>query len=204
MTTQHFTVFDTETTGLDPQTGARVLELAVVRIDAEGNEIDAWSTLCHPGDGVELGATEIHGITADMLAGAPRFADVVGNFVETVRGSILMAHNAPFDLAMLRNEFRLAGLVWPEHQVGDTLVAARKLIPGLRSYKLTALAEHLGIRFEGEAHTALADTRVAAHLATRLLALTPGKVWPDTTMVPWPVAVPGELHNRPVAVPTLF
>jgi DNA polymerase-3 subunit epsilon len=198
MNQQHFTVFDTETTGLDPQTGARVLEIAVVRIDAFGNEIEAWSSLCNPGDGVELGATEIHGITADMLVGAPRFADIVGNFVETARGSILMAHNAPFDLGMMRNEFRLAGLAWPEQQVGDTLVAARKLIPGLRSYKLTALAEHLGIRFDGEAHTALADTRVAARVATHLLSLTPAKVWPDTSSVAWPVAVPGKAHARSV------
>jgi DNA polymerase-3 subunit epsilon len=200
MTNQHFTVFDTETTGLDPRTGARVLELAVVRIDADGNEIEAWSTLVHPGDGVELGATDIHGITADMVVGAPRFADVVGNFVTTARGSILMAHNAPFDLSMLRNEFKLAGLLWPEHPVGDTLVAARKLMPGLPSYKLTALAEHLGIVFTGEAHTALADTRVAARLATHLLGLTPNKVWPDTTSVAWPVAIAGDLMSRAVPV----
>jgi DNA polymerase-3 subunit epsilon len=199
MTTQHFTVFDTETTGLDPKTGARVLELAVVRMDADGNEIEAWSTLCNPGDGVELGATEIHGINADMIVDAPRFADVIGNFVSTARGSILTAHNAPFDLGMLRNEFRLAGLVWPEQQVGDTLVAARKLIPGLRSYKLTALAEHLGIRFDGEAHTALADTRVAARVATHLLSLTPTKVWPDTSTVPWPITIPGRVQARQVA-----
>jgi DNA polymerase-3 subunit epsilon len=194
---QHFSIFDTETTGFDPKTGARVLEIAVVRIDANGNEIDAWSSLCQPGVGVDLGATHIHGITAEMLDGAPNFADIVGNFIATVKGSILMAHNAPFDLNMMRNEFRLAGLIWPEHQVGDTLVAARKLLPGLPSYKLGSLAEHLGIGFKGEAHTALADTRVTAGLATHLLKLTPEKVWPDTSSVAWPVAVPGTLMARP-------
>jgi DNA polymerase III epsilon subunit-like protein len=71
-------------------------------------------------------------------------------------------------------------------------------MPGLPSYKLTALAEHLGIVFTGEAHTALADTRVAARLATHLLGLTPNKVWPDTTSVAWPVAIAGDLLSRAV------
>jgi len=195
-----FSVVDTETTGLDPASGARVIELAVVRIDGAGNELSTWSTLINPGTD-ELGATEIHKITPSMVEHAPTFSEVVGDFVEAVRGSILVAHNARFDVSMLQSEFAHAGLQWPTQHVADTLTGARKLIPGLGSYKLSALAEHFGITFQGDAHAALADTRVAAQLHAKLLARCGAVAWPDSAKVDWPTIVPsGKVKNRPVLV----
>ena len=199
MSTQ-FSVIDTETSGLDPASGARVLEIAVVRIDESGKELGTWSTLINPGT-EDLGATEIHKITPSMVVNAPMFSDIVGDFIEAVRGSVLVAHNARFDVGMLQAEFTRSGLSWPRQDVADTLTAARKLVPGLKSYKLGSLAEHFGISFEGDAHAALADTRVAAKLHSRLLSLCSNVAWPDANKVEWPLLIPsGRVKNRPVLV----
>lgn len=195
-----FSVIDTETTGLDPASGARVLEVAVVRIDAAGNELRTWSTLLDPGTD-EIGATEIHKISASMIVGAPSFSEIAGDFIDAVRGSILVAHNARFDVSMLQSEFTLAGLTWPTQHVADTLTGARKLIPGLSSYKLGALAEHFGITFDGDAHAALTDTRVAAQLHAKLLSLCGDVRWPDPEKVDWPLLIPsGKTKKRPTLV----
>jgi DNA polymerase-3 subunit epsilon len=192
-----FSVVDTETTGFDPSSGARVIELAVVRIDAAGNEIATWSTLINPGTN-NLGATEIHKITPSMVEEAPKFSDIVGDFINVVKGSILVAHNARFDVSMLQSEFAHAGLQWPTMNVADTLSGARKLIPGLGSYKLGALAEHFGISFEGDAHAALADTRVTAKLYSELLSLSGTVSWPDPDKIEWPTHSPsGKAKQRP-------
>ncbi len=191
-----FSVFDTETTGLDPASGARVIEIAVVRIDETGNVLRTWSTLVNPGS-TDVGATEIHKITAAMVADAPTFEEIAGDFVNMVTGSILVAHNAPFDIGMMKAEFGRVGLQWPAQHVADTLTGARKLIPGLRSYKLGSLAEHFGITFDGDAHAALADTHVAAQLHTKLLERCQNISWPDAFKVNWPVLIPsGKSHQR--------
>jgi DNA polymerase-3 subunit epsilon len=191
-----FSVFDTETTGLDPASGARVIEIAVVRIDETGNVLRTWSTLVNPGTS-DVGATEIHKITSTMVADAPTFEEIVGDFINVVSGSVLVAHNAPFDIGMINAEFARVGLQWPAQHVADTLTGARKLVPGLRSYKLAALAEHFGITFEGDAHAALADTHVAAQLHAHLLQRCQNVSWPDTSKVTWPLAIPtGKTKQR--------
>jgi DNA polymerase-3 subunit epsilon len=191
-----FSVFDTETTGLDPASGARVIEIAVVRMDETGSVIRTWSTLVNPGS-QDIGATEIHKITPAMVADAPTFEEIAGDFINAVAGSILVAHNAPFDIGMLKAEFGRAGLQWPAQHVADTLSGARKLVPGLRSYKLGALAEHFDITFDGDAHAALADTHVAAQLHAKLLERCSNVNWPDPNTVAWPVVIPsGKSHQR--------
>ena len=196
----NFSVIDTETTGFDPASGARVIELAVVRIDEYGNEINSWSTLINPGTD-NLGATEIHKITPSMVEEAPKFSEIVGDFINLVQGSIIVAHNARFDVSMMQSEFAHSGLQWPKMSVADTLSAARKLLPDLGSYKLGALAQHFGISFEGDAHAALADTRVTAKLYTELLALSGTVSWPDPDKIEWPTILPsGKVKHRPKLV----
>ena len=195
-----FSVVDTETTGLDPATGARIIELAVVRIDKDGNEIASWSTLINPGID-NLGATEIHKITHSMVKGAPNFSEIAGDFINIVQDSILVAHNARFDVSMLQSEFAHTGVLWPIMNVADTLTGARKLLPGLDSYKLGELAKHFEIRFEGDAHEALTDTRVTAKLFSELLALSGTISWPEPNKFEWPMLpTSGKVKLRPKLV----
>jgi DNA polymerase-3 subunit epsilon len=188
-----FAVCDTETTGFRFDKGARLIEIAAVRMDGDGNVLDTFSSLVNPGREIELGAIDIHGITRDMLVDAPTFADIVGDFVNVVQGALLVAHNAPFDTPFIAGEMELAGHPWPTQHVLDTLGAARFLIPGLPSYKLGALADHLGIRFEGAAHAALSDALVTAKLHAMLLARTANLRWPDPSTVVWPRVAPSGL-----------
>lgn len=196
-TVPDFSVVDTETTGFRFDKGARLLEVAVVRISPDGAVQGTFSSLVNPGDGVDVGATDIHGITRDMIDDAPSFADIAGDFVSLVRGSFLVAHNASFDTPFLSGEMELAGHAWPAQQVYDTLGAARFLVPGLASYKLAHLAEHFGIVFPGNAHAALADAMVTAQLHAELLARTSDRVrWPDPSQVFWPEIAPTGLAKQ--------
>ena len=97
-----FAVFDTETTGFKPEQGARILEIAVVKIDQDGSILDTWSTLLNPGIDVPLGASDIHKIEREMLHDAPTFKDIYGDLIGILSDSILVAHNAPFDISFLK------------------------------------------------------------------------------------------------------
>ena len=190
-----FSVFDTETSGLSPKDGARLLEIGIVRIDIHGNELARYSSLINPGDDVDLGPTEIHGITRDDLTGAPTFSEILGDIILAVEGSLLSTHNAPFDTKFLQNEFALAGHIWPEQRVLDTLTASRKLMPSLVNHKLATVAAALDVTFDGPAHSALADAVVTAQVHAKLLAMAPNVAWPAPTV--WPSIDPsGKSHSR--------
>lgn len=192
-----FAVFDTETTGFDPNKGDRLLEIGVVRVDVSGRELARWSTLVNPGAGVPLGPTSVHGIERRHLVGAPRFAEVAGDFITVVAGAHLTAHNAVFDMKFLAAEFVHAGVVWPAPQALCTLLASRRLLD-LPSHKLGAVAAHLGVEFAGRAHSALDDAAVTAKVLSVLL----GKLNLDRTVWPapavWPSVLPsGAFKRRP-------
>lgn len=155
---------DFETTGLSPADGDRAIEVAVVR-GRHGTSPRLWSTLLSPGRPVD--ATEIHGITEEMLAGQPSFAAVAAALREQVEGAVLVAHNARFDLSFLEMEYRRAGTPAPAAPVLDTLGLSRRLLP-LPSHSLGAVAAHLGID-RGRAHRALDDARTTWDVAWALL-----------------------------------
>ena len=190
-----FAVFDTETTGFKPEQGARILEIAVVKINEDGNILDTWSTLLNPGDDVPLGATDIHKIEREMLHDAPTFAEIYGDLISILNNSVLVAHNAPFDISFLKNEVSLIGQSWPNPVVADTLTGARFLMPGLESYKLSNLAKVIGANFEGDAHAALADTKVTAQLFSHLMSLTNNVSWPEASTPIWPDIKPSGLFK---------
>lgn len=162
---------DVETTGLWPESGDRVCEVAVVvsRGDAEAAR---FCTLVNPGRPLSPGAAAVNGLTDAMLVDAPSFASVVGEVAAALSSGIIVAHNAPFDLSFLRHEFALAGRPFPEGVVIDTLALARTLLPGQRC-DLGSLAARFGIRVEGRAHRALADVLTTRALLGRLLAMCP-------------------------------
>ncbi len=158
---------DTETTGMNPAQGARLVEVAHVAI-VNGALAAEWSTLIDPGCPIPPDATRVHGIRDDMVAGGPRPADV-GLALRAACGELpLVFHNAPFDLPFLIQLFREAGAPPLINPIIDTLGLARGLF-GTGSNALGVLAKRLELPVES-AHRALGDTRTTARLFIELAA----------------------------------
>jgi DNA polymerase-3 subunit epsilon len=136
-----FTFFDVETTGLSPAHGHRVCELALLRVDHTGIE-QRFEMLIDPQCPMDPGAFAVNQISPDLLAGAPTFADVVETVEQIIQGSVLVAHNAPFDMAFLENEMLRLQRSPPRNFVIDTLRLSRRLM-SRSSYSLRALASDL-------------------------------------------------------------
>ncbi len=152
---------DTETTGMSPTQGARLVEVARVAI-TDGALGEAWSSLMNPGVSIPPDATRVHGITDAMVAGEPN-ASQVGRVLRSALGDTpLVFHNAPFDLPFLQHLFREAGVAMLTSPVVDTLGLARGLF-STGGNALGALTTKLGLPVEA-AHRALGDTRMTARL----------------------------------------
>ncbi|MBM4365926.1 MAG: hypothetical protein FJ102_06895 [Deltaproteobacteria bacterium] len=160
-----FAALDFETTGLDPDEGDRVVEVAVVRGPLHA-EPSRWCTLVFPDR--PMAATGVHGITAAMVATAPRFAAVLPELLRRVEGAVLACHNADFDLGFLDMECARAGVSRPEQPVVDTLLLARRLL-AVGDHRLSALRERFDLPREVE-HRALDDAHATFLLARRLVA----------------------------------
>ncbi|MDQ2917647.1 MAG: DNA polymerase III subunit epsilon [Casimicrobiaceae bacterium] len=168
-------LLDTETTGLDPKQGHRIIEIAAVEV------VDRRLTGRHrhyrldPERDIDVAATEVHGMTRDDLRGKPRFVDIAGEFVEFARGAEWIIHNAPFDVAFFDYEFVLAGLPGVTSIYGrllDTLALARESFPGKRN-NLNALCERFGVSYAHRTlHGALLDAQLLAEV---YLAMTRGQ-----------------------------
>ena len=153
-----FTVFDFETTGMSPVCD-RVVELAALRIEADGEE-SGFHRLVDPGRPIPPAVSCIHHITDDMVAGAPRFAAVAREFLDFAEGSTLVAHNAIFDLGFLQEGLARCGLPLWRGKTLDSLKLARRCFPGLASYRLQNLRQALRLEDEpgnDQAHRAGAD-----------------------------------------------
>jgi len=168
-------IIDTETTGLYPQQGHRIIELAaleVVNRRATGRTVHFR---VDPEREIDVGATEVHGMTWDDLKGQPKFREVAADFVDFAAGAQWVIHNAPFDLAFLDVEFGLARLPrCAEIHAGvvDTLALAREMFPGKRN-NLDALCERFGIsNAQRTLHGALLDAQLLAEV---YLAMTRGQ-----------------------------
>jgi len=151
-----YIIFDTETTGLSPQLGDRIVEIAAVRV-MNGEVIDQFHSLINPGRPISPEAAKINGITQEMLVDAPLAAVVVPDFLKFVGSDILVAHNAEFDMAFLKREMELLGMDpsrLPNHMC--TLEMARQNFPELQRHNLDVLIQHFGIRIENR-HRALDD-----------------------------------------------
>ena len=169
-----FAVLDVESTGLDVVSD-RIIEIAVVRCDPDGTIRDRWSTLVDPGR--DPGPTEIHGIHAEDLRGAPSFAEIVPTLREQLHAACFTAHNLPFDAAFIENELARVDAE-PLQGFGlCTLELARAARPGRHRYNLSSLAEEMGIPHP-EAHRALADATVTAEVLRYLLEPLPTGLWP--------------------------
>ena len=168
-------VIDTETTGLDPQQGHRIIELAGLEVVNRRLTGSAVHFRIDPEREIDAGATEVHGMTWDDLKGSPKFRDIAAEFIAFARGGQWIIHNAPFDLGFLDRELAIAGLPpcgTIHGGVLDTLALAREMYPGKRN-NLDALCERFGIDHAGRTlHGALLDAQL---LAEAWLAMTRGQ-----------------------------
>lgn len=165
MLTGPYTVFDVETTGMSPVHN-RIIEIGAVRLEHDGS-LSRFQTLIHPETDIPYQITRLTGITNEMVANAPTFAEAAPEFLEFIRNSKLVAHNARFDLAFLMESLnRTPGLPLWEGGAYDTVMLCRKAYPGLPSYSLGALRQafQLGMDTEGSAHRALYDAEVTMEL----------------------------------------
>lgn len=157
-----FLVIDVETTGLSPDAGDRVCEIAAIKLRG-GAVVETFTTLIDPQRPMPAGAFAVHGISPAMLAGAPAFGDVAVRLEEMMHDAVLVAYNAPFDMSFLTSELLLAGRRRPENTVVDALAMARQLLPGLARYAQENVAHAVGIPFPVR-HRALEDSMVTGRL----------------------------------------
>ena len=173
-------ILDTETTGLDPKLGHRVIEIAAVEIVDRRLTGNHFHRYVNPGRASEEGALQVHGLTEEFLRDKPKFGDIAKELLEFVSGTELIIHNAAFDCAFLDAEFGLLDLKpIAEYcpQVVDTLRMARELYPGKKN-NLNALCERYQIDNSTRTlHGALLDANLLAEV---YLALTRGK---DSLMI---------------------
>lgn len=157
-----FAVIDFETTGLSPAQGARVTEVAVVLIQ-DGVIVDHYQSLMNAGVRIPQNIEQLTGISNAMLANAPSADRIIRHVNQLTKGSILVAHNAAFDMKFLVNESKLAGCA-PEKNSLCTMLLARRFFPDMPDHKLGTLANRLKIKPSGSFHRALTDADVTARL----------------------------------------
>lgn len=164
-------VLDTETTGLDPRSGHRLIEIACVELEDLIPTGRAFHRYVDPERDIEAEAQRVHGISADFLAGKPKFSDaeVVEAFLEFVADAALVAHNAPFDRGFVNAELERAGRPQlAEVRWVDTLPLAQSRFPGMYN-SLDALCKRFKISLaEREKHGALVDAKLLANVYLEL------------------------------------
>ncbi|ORV24907.1 DEDDh family exonuclease [Mycolicibacterium confluentis] len=158
-------VVDVETSGFRPGQ-ARVISVAALALDADGQVEQSVASLLNPG--VDPGPTHVHGLTAEMLEDQPTFDEIASDLMSLLQGRTLVAHNVAFDHGFLAAEAELAGAVLPVDTVMCTVELARRLELGLDNLRLETLARHWGVP-QTRAHDAFDDALVLSRLLTPAL-----------------------------------
>jgi DNA polymerase-3 subunit epsilon len=167
-------VLDTETTGLDPALGHRVIEIGALEILNRRAAGATYHVYLNPEREIDAGAVQVHGLTNDFLADKPRFADIAGEFLAFVQDAELVIHNAPFDVRFLNTEFNRLGMEPITQYCGvlDTLKLAKEMHPGQKN-NLDALCKRYAVDNSGRSfHGALLDAQLLAEV---YLAMTRGQ-----------------------------
>ena len=181
-------VLDTETTGLEPTEGHRIIELACLELSGRRPTGRHFHRYCNPERAIDWAASEVHGLTVEDLQDKPRFGDIADEFLDFVNGAELLIHNAPFDVAFLNAELERIGRPKLETfcRVADTLEMARDMHPGKKN-SLDALCERYAIdNSKRTLHGALLDAQL---LADVWIAMTRGQETLDIGLVAAQVAV---------------
>lgn len=184
--------FDTETTGLRPFEGDRIIEFGAVELKVDARlqvvSVKHHQLMINPEMPIPREASRVSGITDEMVASAPTFPQLAAQIQAVLKDGILVAHNFGFDLGFLRSELKRCGLAWPTTRAEvDTLSLSQRRLPELRSHKLEAVAESLGVPLDNAhraSHDAEACGRVFIEIARRHSA--PPEL---EGMVDWAVAV---------------
>lgn len=159
-------VLDTETTGLEPSQGHRIIEIGCVELIGRKLTGRHYHQYINPQREIDDGAAEVHGITQEFLQDKPLFADIAEEFLEFIAGAELIIHNAPFDLGFIDHELKLLNKGHAKLNticsVIDTIVMARKKHPGQKN-NLNALCKRYGVdNSQRDLHGALLDSEILA------------------------------------------
>lgn len=160
-----FVIVDTETTGGNP-VNDRIMEIAIIRYDGE-KEVERFSTLVNPQNSIAPFIQSLTGITDDMVADAPTFEEIADKVLELTDNSIFVAHNARFDYAVVRREFKRIGIRFQRRQL-CTVTLSERLLPDHKSYSLGKICRDLDIEISNR-HRALGDAEATVKLFRRLL-----------------------------------
>jgi DNA polymerase-3 subunit epsilon len=165
-----YTVFDTETTGLEPSAGDEIISLGAVRIvNGRLLKSEVFEQLVNPQRALNRESIRIHGIEARLLASQPTLGEVLPNFHRFCEDTVLVAHNAAFDMRFLELKEAATGIRF-DQPVLDTLLLSAVVHPSLQDHRMEAIAERLGVRVIGR-HTALGDALLTGEILLKLIPL---------------------------------
>jgi DNA polymerase-3 subunit epsilon len=165
-------VLDTETTGLEPSQGHRIIEIGCVELINRRLTGNNYHQYLQPDREIDEGALQVHGISNEFLKDKPRFTDVVDDLMSYLMGAELVIHNAPFDVGFLDHELKLVGndngVIADHCTVTDTLVMARKMHPGQKN-NLDALCKRYDVNnTQRDLHGALLDAEILSEVYLRM------------------------------------
>ena len=192
-------VLDTESTGLNPDEGHRLIEIGAVELLDRRLSGRNYHQFLQPDRAIDAGAFEVHGITEAKLEDKPRFGEIANEFLQFIEGAELVIHNAEFDIAFLDHELGMLGASRTHRRISDacsvldTLALARKLHPGQRN-SLDALCKRYHVdNSQRNLHSALLDAELLAEV---YLAMTGGQVAFDLGAAASPAPIRDESHAR--------
>ena len=165
-----YIVLDTETTGLDPDDGHKIIEIGCIEIINRKVTDNTFHKYINPLREVDLEASKVHGLTTSNLSDKPLFNDIYDEFVSYISSSPLIIHNAPFDMGFLKKEFShlKRDNAFINNEIIDSLKLARKISPGKKN-TLDALCDRYSIdNSDRNFHGALLDARLLAHVYLKL------------------------------------
>jgi DNA polymerase-3 subunit epsilon len=178
-------IVDTETTGLDPREGHRIIEIGCVELIHRRHTSRHFHQYFRPDRDIDEGALQVHGISNEFLADKPAFTDAAEDLIGFLNGAELVIHNAPFDVGFINHELSLAGRSYGRIEdycgIVDTLALARELHPGQKN-SLDALCKRYDVdNSQRELHGALLDAQILAEV---YLAMTGGQATLDLASKP--------------------
>jgi DNA polymerase III subunit epsilon len=193
-------ILDTETTGLSPESGHRLIEIGAIVLENRRITGKVFHQYLDPERDIDPGAVQVHGITYESLRGKPKFKEILKDFLSFIQDSELIIHNAPFDVGFLNHELKLAGHKQPSLEkmckITDTLALARKIYPGQRN-SLDALCKRLKVdNSQRQWHGALLDAEL---LAKVYLSMTGGQMSLFDETVNEPPHVSGKSSSKKIA-----